>query len=880
MQDSDARYKDFIEKSTEGIWLFELEKPLSTKWPVKKQMQHAFTYAYLAECNDAMAKLFGYSRASEIIGARLSQLLIPTDTNNLAYLQTFIRSKYKMSNMETRELDRFGKLHIFSNNLVGIVNKGFMFRAWGTKRDITKHKQEEERHEFLAKLHKTLAVSIDHNLALQEIARLIVPYLADYCRIVIIDNNNTIKEIAVNHTDPRKVTLAEDLYDAYKDLPTSEYGVQSLLQNGKPELIETISDTFLQKYSPNKKTLKIVKEIGLKSYMGVPLIARRKIIGAITFSSIRDFRFYTKKDLQFVTEIAQRIALTLDNVRLFQEKQEELIQKEKIAQTLQAEKERLQIAQEASHIGVFERDIQNDTIRWTSQLERMYGLVPGTLTTFTNEQFLQMIHPEDRARVQREYKEQIKKSSPTTEFEYRIVRPDKSVRWIYSKSQIFYDKRGKPVRSVGINMDITERMQQQINLRFLADAGKILGSTLDYQATLNQIAKLAVPQIADWFGIEMLDEKGILQQIAVGHKDEAKITWAKDLREKYPPDMNDATGLPNVIRTGVSELYPYITDDMLVASAKDDKYLKLIRSIGMTSVMIVPLFAEGKTVGAITYVSSETKRQFTNADLVIAEELAQRISIAIENAKLYKSAQDAVMLRDDFISVASHELKTPITSVKIFTQVLQRHAAMNSDEKAHTSLTKMDKQIDKLTDLIYNMLNISKIQTGRLELNIKEFRFDDLVVEIVEILQQMTIKHKLVIVGKTNKMIYGDEDRIGQVLSNLISNAIKYSPGGDKIVITLTSKKNQLGVSVQDHGIGMAKQHLHKIFNRFYRVSGAIDQTFPGMGIGLYISSEIIARHGGKLWAESTPGKGSTFFMTLPLHIEAKEEIPTPLTRN
>jgi signal transduction histidine kinase len=203
--------------------------------------------------------------------------------------------------------------------------------------------------------------------------------------------------------------------------------------------------------------------------------------------------------------------------------------------------------------------------------------------------------------------------------------------------------------------------------------------------------------------------------------------------------------------------------------------------------------------------------------------------------------------------------------VKIFTQILQKHALNNADEKATQSLDKMDKQIDKLTDLILNMLNISKIQTGRMEFTEKEFIFDNMVQEVVEVLQQMTTRHKLIIVGKTNKTITGDEDRIGQVLSNLISNAIKYSPMADKVVITLTAKRNAIGVSVQDFGIGMAKKHLHKIFNRFYRVSGATDKTFPGLGIGLYISHEIVQRHGGKLWAESNPQLGSTFYLTLPL---------------
>lgn len=742
---SEERYKSFIAHCSEGIWRIELEKPIPINTPIKKQLDYFYKYSYLAECNDAMARMYGLKYAKEIIGARLGDLLIRSEKKNTDYLTDFINSGYKLQNRESYEMDKLGNKRIFLNNLVGIVKNGNLIRAWGTQRDITLQVLEKERQTFLEKVNTKLAVSLDHHITLKEIAQLIVPYLADYCRIAVVDEKKNIKEITVNHTDPSKVSLAEDLYDSYKDKPQSTYGVPSLLKKGKPELMKVIDEALLKKYNTDENTIKIVKQIGLKSYMGVPLIARNKVIGAITFSSIQEKRHYTKKDVQFAEQLASRIALALDNLRLFKEAQDEL--------------------EERKHI--------------------------------------------------------------------------------------------------------------ENNLRFLAEAGKILGSSLDYQTTLNQVAKLAVPQISDWFGIDILDEKGEIQQIVVGHKDPKKVKWAKELRKKYPPELNAQNGLPHVLRTGKSEIYPHISEEMLVKLARHKDHLKILHEIGMTSVMIVPLLIEKKAIGAISFVA--TNRHFNDADLAIAEELAHRASLAIENARLYNNAQEAIALRDDFISVASHELKTPITSVKIFTQVLQKHATLNADEKASLSLGKMDKQIDKLTELIYNMLNIAKIQTGQMEFAEKEFDFDAMVHEVVDVLQHMTSKHQIIVLGKTNKKLKGDEDRIGQVFSNLISNAIKYSPHADKVVITLTSKKNHIGVSIQDFGIGMDKQHLNKIFNRFYRVSGNTDKTFPGLGIGLYISKEIIARHNGKLWAESVPGKGSTFYITLPTVLSAKEASQPPL---
>lgn len=413
-----------------------------------------------------------------------------------------------------------------------------------------------------------------------------------------------------------------------------------------------------------------------------------------------------------------------------------------------------------------------------------------------------------------------------------------------------------------------ERQLIEGNLSYLAEASKILSSSLDYQTTLNTVAALAVPRIADWCTVDILNENGEIQHVAIAHKDPKKIKWAKELRKRQPVDMNSQTGVAHVLKTGQPELYPLITDEMLVALSKSKKQLQLARSIGFTSAMVVPIFSQKKPIGAITFVTAETRRHYNDADLLMAQELATRASVALENARLYKGSQEAITLRDDFISVASHELKTPVTSVKMFTQVLKKHSEQIGDAKAVSHLSKMDKQINKLTELIYDLLNVSKIQAGRMEFRKDMFDFDRAVNEVVDILQQSEISHKIIVKGATKKEVCGDEERVGQVINNLISNAIKYSPKADKVVLRLSSDKENVNVAVQDFGIGMEDSHLNRIFERFYRVYDTTDKTFPGLGIGLYISSEIVKRHGGKLWVESNIGKGSTFHFSIPINEE------------
>jgi signal transduction histidine kinase len=220
--------------------------------------------------------------------------------------------------------------------------------------------------------------------------------------------------------------------------------------------------------------------------------------------------------------------------------------------------------------------------------------------------------------------------------------------------------------------------------------------------------------------------------------------------------------------------------------------------------------------------------------------------------------------KNDLIGMASHELKTPVTSVKAFAQVLQNRFTKAGDEQSAMLLRKMDAQLDKLTSLIGDLLDVTKIETGKLQFHKKFFDFNEMVTEIVEEMQRTTERHKIITKLDKTKNLYGDHDRIGQTLTNLLTNAIKYSPAADKIIITTTVSKKDVTLSIQDFGVGIPKESQDKIFNQFYRVSGKSEETFPGMGLGLFVSAEIIKRHNGKIWVESEKGRGSKFYFTLP----------------
>ncbi len=412
--------------------------------------------------------------------------------------------------------------------------------------------------------------------------------------------------------------------------------------------------------------------------------------------------------------------------------------------------------------------------------------------------------------------------------------------------------------------DIHEQKVLEQNLAFLADASKLFSSSLDTQQTLRAVAQIAVPRIADWCAIDLLTAPGKVELLAVAHVDPEKVQWAEELRQRDPVDLERPVGLARVLLTGEPEFYPEITDEMLVSTTRDARTLALARSLEFTSAMIVPLIVQDATIGAISFVASDSERHYTPADLNMAQELASRAALAIENSRLYAASQHAVALRDDFIAAASHELRTPVTSLKVYTEVLQRQAMKRNDEVALRSLGAMNHQIDRLNSLVVDLLDVVRIESGTLELRQEAFDLRHMVDEIVDVTQSTLTTHRIEVDGAGTLAVAGDRDRLGQVVTNLLSNAVKYSPAADRVLVRLMGDEQAVILEVEDFGIGIEREHLPRLFDRFYRVSTPDEKTFPGLGMGLHIVQEIVHRHGGDLQVESAPGRGSCFRVRLP----------------
>lgn len=514
---------------------------------------------------------------------------------------------------------------------------------------------------------------------------------------------------------------------------------------------------------------------------------------------------------------------------------------------------------DSSEDSIISRDVDGIITTWNKGAERIYGYKAKEVIGKS----ITLLAPPHKKSEIKDIIARLKKGKKITSYETVRIRKDgKQIVVSLSVSPI-YDEGKRVVGAVTIAREVTERIYLEHKFEFLANASKVLSSSLDYKTTLHTIAKLAVPHLADWCTVDMLDEEEKPKLAALAHIDPKMVKWGRQFRKKRPIDMSSSTGLPKVLRTGKSEIYPFISDALLRKSTTNEEELTLLRTIGFTSVMIVPIVSDNKVVGAITFVSTDSGRRYTKSDLTMVEELANRVALAIENARLYKEAQDAILLRDEFISIASHELKTPITSLKAYAQLLKQHAIKNKVLLESKYLDKMSEQINKMAKLISDLFDVSKMQLGRLDFNEEIFDITQLTKDTVDIVQQTSIKHTITVLPTPKLWVKGDKDRISQILINLLTNATKYSPEATKVFVIIEKEAGNVRISVKDYGIGIEKKNLRKIFNRFYQAPG--EKEFPGLGLGLYISFQIAKKHGGSLIVKSRPKKGSTFTLELPL---------------
>jgi PAS domain S-box-containing protein len=404
--------------------------------------------------------------------------------------------------------------------------------------------------------------------------------------------------------------------------------------------------------------------------------------------------------------------------------------------------------------------------------------------------------------------------------------------------------------------------------RFLAETSASLASTLDYEATLRNVAQAAVPEIADWCAVHVLEPNDAIRAVAVTHADEARKPLAEQIRQLYPVLLDSRSGVSEVLRSGRPRFHPVVSDAFLMSLARDSKDLALLRSLGLRSMIIVPLKTSQRTLGAITFATAESGRRFTEADLPFAEDLASRAATAAENARLYQELHHANAAKDHFLAVLSHELRTPLNPVLMTVSDLEHDDALAPDLRAQ--LTVVRRNVELEARLIDDLLDSTRIANGKLQLQRTVVDATELIRRAVAIAaRDARTKGVQVDVTTTSEPCPVDADpaRLQQVIWNVVKNAVKFTPpGGCVRLCSQIEPPGQLQVIIEDNGIGIEPANLETIFNAFEQGAAGMNHNFGGLGLGLTISKALVNLHGGSLVAQSEGlGHGARFILTLPL---------------
>lgn len=593
-----------------------------------------------------------------------------------------------------------------------------------------------QRVEFLVDAGRLLASSLDYNVTLENLARLTVPALADWCVIDIVEEEGRLNRLAMAHGDPAKMPLLEELKRRYPLDETSTAPVMQVLAGGEAKLWDNIDMEQVRSHSLDSDQFDLLRQLGTQTMIAVPMVARGTMLGAITLVCGDSGRRYTQDDLTLADALARRAALAVDNARLYRN-----------AQVSQAE---------AS------------------------------------------------------------------------------------------DLAGRST--------------------FLAEVSRMLGMLLEDETALLDVAQLVADFFCDWCMIDLVQDNGYVQRIAVYANVEAEEarTQPYDARGWT---MEVASLVAEVIRTGRPEFYPELPDARVATLLADIQARPPTPGVRPQSVLMVPLRARARILGALTCISARPEHRYTLADLTLAEDLANRVALAVESTRLYRELQAAVRVRDEFLSIASHELKTPLTSLLGYARLLrslgQRYTLTEREQRGVRTI---GEQADRLNKLINALLDISRIHTGRLSIEHQPMDLVTLLQRVVEESQVMLERHTITLQYPTQPvMIEGDMLRLQQVVQNLIDNAIKYSPAGGEIGVGLMPDSTWACIEVTDHGIGIPEEARTRLFQPFYRAANALPQAISGTGIGLYVVKEIVTLHGGEVDVRSEEGVGSTFIVRLPM---------------
>ncbi|MEJ1930261.1 PAS domain-containing protein [Nostoc sp. NIES-2111] len=1041
--------------------------------------------------------------------------------------------------------------------------------------DITERKRAEVALRYIAQTSSTLSSSLDYEQTLEQIAKISVPQLADWCSIEIINEDGSIHRLPIAHVDQEKAHWAQILQQYAPELGSASL-IAKVIQTGEAILISEISDSLLVAGTQNQEHLEVVRLMGIKSAMIIPLIAHERVLGCITFVTAESGRSYNEADLALAKEIAYRAALAIENAQLYRDMHQALnhyaqslslldallaaapvsvcfLDRElryirinqvladinglsieghlgrkfgevlpKMAAELEAQFQRVldtgepmlnveisgetlgtprtygywlgnyypvqNSIGETVGLGIILADVtaaKQVEIALRESEERFRAMfdqaaVGITLVTLTGQflqvnpalceitgysteelsqmNFQEISHPDDLASDWDYARKVLSREINGYSLEKRYIRKDGKIVWVNLTASAVWDEQGQAKYALGIIEDISERKQAEAAQKLLVEASTILAASLDYEVTLNNVTHLAVPTMADWCVVDVLQPDWSIKRVAIASVDLVKMEIVEEIRSSYPPKTEGKHPFRDLLMQGKSAFYPDLPDSLLQEMADDERHLQLLQSLGMRSLMVIPLYSRGQIFGVISFVTANSGRQLNQTDLALAEDIARRAATAIDNARLYQETQQAkqaaelamsrtlrlqsitaalsealtqeqvadvvvnqglaalgasagsvalltegginlkiikaigypesvqdtwetfpitaavpiaetantgeaifipnveifaakypqiadlpsqtgncafacipliveqhtigVMalsfatsqkfneeeqkfmltlgqqcaqaiaraqlyeaeknaravaestnrIKDEFLAVLSHELRTPLNPIMGWAKLLRTRTY--KEETVKQALETIERNAKLQTQLIDDLLDVSRILRGKLSLNISVVDLRNTVkagLETVRLAAEAKSIQVSTSLSDQPVQVMGDGDRLQQVIWNLVSNAVKFTPPEGQVEVRLEQVARDAQIQVRDTGKGITSEFLPYVFEYFRQADAKTTRVFGGLGLGLAIVRHLVELHGGTVQAQSEgEDKGAIFTVRLPLYRSAE----------
>jgi PAS domain S-box-containing protein len=754
--------------------------------------------------------------------------------------------------------------------------------------------------------------SLDFEALLQAITRYVAEKVGEACAIRLLsDDGRWLDPVAVHHPDPEVLSDLRDLM-AVAPLRADEGVWGQVMSHGQVTVVPHISPEVARAAAP-EEIQPFLRRFALCGLVVAPLRSQNRVVGTLAIGRTDPSHVFTKDDEILLRDLADRAALALETARSYEAEQwarqnaegaaTRVARLQEIAVALAEALTSEQVAYSAlrlslpgtnAHAGVVALVSANGQ---TLEVVAEEGYAEGFVDTrrrfpigahlplaaaFRTGEPLWIHSPMDHESVYPDLESTLPGMAGTQALACLPLIAHARVAGVLglafptpqrfaSNDRAFLLTLARQCAQALDRARLYEAQRtSNERLLFLSEVSAALAASLDERTTMESLTQLAVPRFADGCWVDLVDETAGVT-LAAGHHVEPHVLarW-RERRQILASSKGEDPWLA-LINEGRSRLLEDISEELLSTSSYNKEHLQLLKEFGNTTYLYVPLIVQGHPIGGISFVRTGIRRPYEGADLALAEVLGRRASMAIENARLYTESQKAVRLRDDFLSIAGHELRTPLTALQLYLHTLLSGASERSPLEKR--LRSAGRQVERLSRLINELLDVSRLTAGRLELEIGEVDLTALTREIVERFGDELARTGSSMVFSADGPVVGhwDHMRLDQIITNLVSNAIKYGRG-KPIDVSVAAVDGQARLVVCDRGIGIEPEHQARIFRRFERAVS--DHNYGGFGLGLWIASEIVNAHGGTISVRSEPGEGSCFTVDLPLDFDAKVTEP------